>query len=814
MEVIGAVVAIILMAVAAAIIFVFLLIPVVKLIGKLIGHVVTTLASIVADALRFVGSILVIPVFMLLTVGSVIFGRWSATSHYGKAVSGEIKSAMLSLYRVGLGHPLRLVGLGLVIDGFEKRLPEVVAAAPGRDTPKGRKNQFEGYTIVGSLAGGGSGARLYIAEPDDMKQAAFERRGIEADQVVIKTFSLNEGSSLPQIIRESRALDAAKRLGLVLEHDLNDERFFYVMRYVPGEQLTLVTQRLHNESGPKGLNDRNLKKLLGHGRDLLSTLSLYHAGGLWHKDVKPDNVVVDESGAHLVDLGLITPLRSAMTLTTHGTEYFRDPELVRMALRGVKVNEVDGAKFDIYAAAAVMYAMIENSFPAHGGLSQITRRCPESVRWIIRRGMTDYDKRYASMREMLADLDYVLASSDPFAVKPAQLPSMKGEDVDHTQPEIDEHEAFLASVAAAKANTPSPQALREHMAQQDRGLGAQKPGKKHRSGKPKIAVANWWSGRYTVDGDVSLDSVTEEVRGIAEKAAIMAQDAAMSVEKAFAKKSNASGNKHAPREGFRPAQDQLRSARARAQERRTRARQRAAAHRSRVRKKTNTGLNHGAAVAIGTVVGLVSIPVMFTMFSDRGGPEVMASIGIDHEDLYNRSVGHTRINVNGDEFVVGGVSDSRDMGDAYEHVQKKDRGRAVVLHMFGLPLDPDMKARLNQSVLSLRTIGFETVDNIRFDGKQADITADERADLFAALRTQRDLAPSDPRKAAPHIRQWLKNLQKDYTLAIVLAPAPKADPDEPDTLVAITAGRNDVMTVTNPDAQSLVSTALEVASDR
>src|SRR5690606_13981732 len=311
-----------LMAVAAAIIFVFILIPVLKLIGKVLGHIGKTLVDLVADALRFVGSVLVIPLFMLLTVGSVVVGRWSATGHYGRAVSGEIKSAGLNLYRVAIGHPLRLIGLGLVIDGFEKRLPEVVAAAPGRDKPKGRKNQFEGFTIVGSLAGGGSGARLYIAEPDDLKLAAFERRGIsDAQQVVIKAFHLNEGSSLPQIIRESRALDAAKRLGLVLEHDLTDERFYYVMRYVPGDQLTLVAQRAHADSGAHGLNDKQLRKLLGHGRDLFSTLSLYHSGGLWHKDVKPDNVVVDETGAHLVDLGLITPLRSAMTLTTHGTEY-------------------------------------------------------------------------------------------------------------------------------------------------------------------------------------------------------------------------------------------------------------------------------------------------------------------------------------------------------------------------------------------------------------------------------------------------------------------------------------------------------------
>ncbi|MCP6440745.1 hypothetical protein NL474_30330, partial [Klebsiella pneumoniae] len=77
--------------------------------------------------------------------------------------------------------------------------------------------------------------------------------------------------------------------------------------------------------------------------------------------------------------------------TTHGTEYFRDPEMVRLALRGVKVQEVDGAKFDLYAAGAVLYSMIENSFPAHGVLSPINKRCPEALRWIVRRAMADYD---------------------------------------------------------------------------------------------------------------------------------------------------------------------------------------------------------------------------------------------------------------------------------------------------------------------------------------------------------------------------------------------------------------------------------------
>ena len=89
--------------------------------------------------------------------------------------------------------------------------------------------------------------------------------------------------------------------------------------------------------------------------------------------------------------------------------------MVRMALKGVKVHQVDGAKFDVYAAGAVLYSVIENSFPAHGGLSQITRRCPDALRWVIRRAMTDYDKRYPSAGSMLADLNYLRRAPDPGA---------------------------------------------------------------------------------------------------------------------------------------------------------------------------------------------------------------------------------------------------------------------------------------------------------------------------------------------------------------------------------------------------------------
>lgn len=413
-------------AVLASVFGAIVLVRVLKLIGLLATHVAQFIGGMLSDTLRFVGAIVLMLVLAPLVLGSVVIGRWSAAAHFGRAVKNEIKTACLSIYRVIIGHPFRLIGLKSVIEGLENRLPQVIAEAPGPDKPSRRRvGMFDGYTIVGSLPGGGSGGRLYIAEPDELKRAAFVRQGLDdVEQVVIKSFSLADGSSLPQIVRESRALDAAKKLGLVLEHELTEERFFYVMRYVPGESLSTLTTRMHGLSGGNGLDDAHLRQALGYIADLLRALDTYHHGGLWHKDVKPDNIIVDGREAHLVDFGLVTPLRSAMTLTTHGTEYFRDPELVRQALRGVKVHQIDGTKFDIYAAGAVLYSVIENSFPAHGGLSQITKRCPEAVRWIVRRAMTDYDKRYATAAEMLGDLEAVLRAPNMFDVRPIDLPSM------------------------------------------------------------------------------------------------------------------------------------------------------------------------------------------------------------------------------------------------------------------------------------------------------------------------------------------------------------------------------------------------------
>lgn len=593
-----------LVAVPVAIVAViYLIVPLFKGLAWLVRQVARFIFGEIGDLFRIIGAILTALVFMPLVIVNVLIGRWSAASHYGRAFLSEFQSIGGCLYRMAIGHPARLLCLTNITEGIEQRLPQAVAQAPTADRPHGKKGQFEGYTIVGSLPGGGSGGKLYIATPDAIKRAGFERSGqAGVSQVVIKVFSLDDGSSLPQIVRESRALEAAKKLGLVLDHELNDQRFFYVMRYVPGDSLSLVTQRMHALSGPDGLSRTQLGMAMGYAADLLGTLRTYHEGGLWHKDVKPDNIIVDGSSAHLVDFGLVTPLRSGMTLTTHGTEYFRDPEMVKMALKGVKVHEVDGARFDVYAAGAVLYSMIENSFPAHGGLSQIGKQCPEALRWIVRRAMTDYQKRYPTATAMLADLEMVRRAVDPFALRPVDLPSMRSaaEDLGVATPAAfepaippplpdpaprpaaprtpaDELAAGAAMIGAASVRL-AQDAMRA-AGLQNPAAGASPTGPRRR---PSLRVTNWWAGSYQAEPD-AMDA-----------GAVAAPRAASPV---------------VPLEGRRPAHEQLASARARAQQAQARVRTRLATRRktSGSYKPVNGGVVLAAILFVGVAGGLMMI---------------------------------------------------------------------------------------------------------------------------------------------------------------------------------------------------------------
>jgi hypothetical protein len=141
---------------------------------------------------------------------------------------------------------------------------------------------------------------------------------------------------------EVRMLAGLSHPALVSVFDgwLTDERPYLVMRLVRGGTLC---ERIDDGPLDPGV-------VAGIGARLADALSYVHGHGIVHRDVKPSNVLIDQSGeAYLADFGLAW-LRGSAHLTdpgqVMGTACYLAPEQVR--------GEETGAAADVYALGLVL----------------------------------------------------------------------------------------------------------------------------------------------------------------------------------------------------------------------------------------------------------------------------------------------------------------------------------------------------------------------------------------------------------------------------------------------------------------------------
>jgi hypothetical protein len=299
--------------------------------------------------------------------------------------------------------------------------------------------------------------------------------------------------------------------------------------------------------------------------------------------------------------------------------------MVRLALKGVKVHEVNGAKFDIFGAGAVLYSVLENSFPAHGVLSQISKKCPDALKWIVRRAMADYDNRYETAGQMLADLQFVRGATDPFSVRVADLPSMRnGGAADYVEPVVDEemHTPF----AKPASYTPRPEPVGEARA----ASPIPPPNARRASARPKIEVTNWWRGGFRVVEDSlrDVDAALHETNSVLERAARKAEEFLGANKRSAAARAAANVNRRGGNPTGRTAQEQLSRARARAQAAQQRAHKRMNSHRAtRVYgAQINTGVGVAVLIFLGGCVFLGGV-ILSSAMNKKPGRVAVSSNG-------------------------------------------------------------------------------------------------------------------------------------------------------------------------------------------
>ncbi|MEQ8767751.1 MAG: hypothetical protein RL885_27865 [Planctomycetota bacterium] len=349
------------------------------------------------------------------------------TTQQAKHFYREARSDLLALRQLGrtvLARFFRIMGLGRAFLRLERKIersqPLPIPDAPPASPPSSEhRYEFEKYyQIQRRLAPGGSTAQLFVVKKLEKGEAVGE------DQV-LKYFDLTQGSHLENIVRESGSVQLATKLGLVLDSRMSKTAFYYVMPYYHGSTLTQEVYRTYRPR-PDGWtpSDDIYRRHLVWTRQLLEVIVAFHHRGVFHKDIKPDNLIVSGEHLYLIDIGLLTPLSSTLQLTTHGTEYFRDPEIVRLAARGVSIRDIDCAKFDIYSIGAVLFFMLEGAFPASGSLSRSNRSTPFCLQWVCNRAMTDFEKRYRSANQMLRDVEDLLDLSERMSFAEIKVSSL------------------------------------------------------------------------------------------------------------------------------------------------------------------------------------------------------------------------------------------------------------------------------------------------------------------------------------------------------------------------------------------------------
>ncbi|WP_165989845.1 protein kinase domain-containing protein, partial [Streptomyces sp. YIM 98790] len=164
-----------------------------------------------------------------------------------------------------------------------------------------------------------------------------------------------DAAFVERFIREAKAaarLDHPNIVG-VTDQGMDGGYVYLAMEYVAGCTLRDVLR----ESG--ALRPRAVLDIL---EPVLAGLGAAHRGGLVHRDVKPENVLIGDDGrVKIADFGLVRGVDGQTSATTGallGTVSYLAPEQIQ--------NGIAGPFTDVYACGVMLYEMLTGTKPHRG----------------------------------------------------------------------------------------------------------------------------------------------------------------------------------------------------------------------------------------------------------------------------------------------------------------------------------------------------------------------------------------------------------------------------------------------------------------
>jgi len=297
--------------------------------------------------------------------------------------------------------------------------------------------RIEGYEIVRELGRGGQ-AIVYQA----IQKAARRKVAIK----VLLEGAHASKSAQKRFEREIELIAQLRHPNIIsIFHSgtTQDRRHFYVMDYVRGAPLRQYVR------------DRKLtlEQTLGLFAGVCEAVQHAHQKGVIHRDLKPNNILVDADGApKVMDFGLAKllagPVDTLVSISQQlvGTLPYMSPEQARG-----NPDEVD-TRTDIYALGVILYELLTGHYPypvvgqivevlkhivetpatppsriwsPDSGILQRSRRrsrhgrCPidDEVQTIVLRALAkDRERRYQSAGELARDIQHYLAG-EPIEAK-------------------------------------------------------------------------------------------------------------------------------------------------------------------------------------------------------------------------------------------------------------------------------------------------------------------------------------------------------------------------------------------------------------